>query len=77
MRARFCAEVINMNAAETQERPLAHKREHAAARIGISLRKLDDLKASGEIPSLKIGKRRLVSEAALVSFIKKSETKSR
>jgi excisionase family DNA binding protein len=66
-----------MNAAETQERPLAHCREEAAARIGISLRKLDELIASKEIPSLKIGKRRLVSEAALVSFVKKSENKSR
>jgi excisionase family DNA binding protein len=66
-----------MIAAETQDKPLLHKRENGAARLGISLRKFDELVATGELPSVKIGKRRLVSENALLNFIKKHETKSR
>jgi excisionase family DNA binding protein len=62
---------------ETQDGPLLHKRETAALRLGISLRKLDELVAAREIPSVKIGKRRLVSESALQHFVKKSENKSR
>lgn len=61
---------------ETQK-PLLYKREIAAMRLGISLRSLDDLIATRAIASVRIGKRRLVSEDAIQAFIKKAERAKR
>ena len=59
----------------TSDKPLLHGRQLAALRLGISLRALDTLLANGELVSVKIGKRRLISEQAIQNFIRKSERK--
>lgn len=58
---------------ELDTKPLLHRREIAAFRLGIGLRTLDELMATRQIASVKIGKRRLISEEAIQKFIKKSE----
>jgi excisionase family DNA binding protein len=58
-------------------KPLLHKREIAALRMGISLRTLDELIATKELPSVKIKKRRLISEEAIQNFIHKAEKSKR
>lgn len=65
-----------MTGVETQK-PLLHRREIAALRMGISLRMLDELIATKELSSVKIGKRRLVSEEAIQNFIRKAERSKR
>jgi excisionase family DNA binding protein len=50
-----------------------HRREEVAQLLGISLRAADELILTRQLSSLKIGKRRLVSEAALAAFIRKRE----
>jgi len=62
-----------MIAADIQTKPLLHRREIAALRLGIGLRTLDELLATRKIASVKIGKRRLVSEDAILAFIRKAE----
>lgn len=62
---------------ESDVRPLLHKRQAAAIRLNISLRTLDELLATKELPSVKIGKRRLVSEEAIQAFIRKAERSKR
>ena len=62
---------------EAPTKPLLHRREIAALRLGIGLRTLDELLATRKIASVKIGKRRLVSEEALQKFIKRSEQSAR
>jgi excisionase family DNA binding protein len=62
-----------MIAAEISTKPLLHRREIAALRLGISLRTLDELLATRQLASVRIGKRRLVSENAIQAFIQKSE----
>jgi len=66
-----------MPSAELQTKPLLHKREITALRLGVSLRTLDELIASKQIASVKIGKRRLVSEEAINAFIRKAERAAR
>jgi excisionase family DNA binding protein len=75
----FFAEKDKRMETQTAEltRPLLHKREIAALRLGISLRTLDDLIASRQIASVKIKKRRLVSEEAIQAFIHKAEKSKR
>jgi excisionase family DNA binding protein len=65
--------MTTMPSAELQTKPLLYKRESAAARLGVSLRMLDALIATKKLPSVKIGKRRLVSEEAIQTFIRKAE----
>lgn len=57
--------------------PVLYKRTEAAIRLNISVRTLDTLLATKELPSVKIGKRRLVSEDAIQAFIKKAERSKR
>jgi excisionase family DNA binding protein len=52
-------------------------REQFAQRIAVSLRKADELILTKQIASLKIGRRRLVSELALAAFIRKQEAAAR
>ncbi len=58
-------------------KPLLHKREVAAQRLGVSLRTLDDLIATKQLLSVKIRKRRLISEEAIQKFIRKAEKEDR
>ena len=51
--------------------PLCFSPDGAAQRIGIRPRSIYSLMKSGEIKSFKIGKRRLISDQELQSFIKK------
>jgi len=62
-------------AIEVEKTPLLLKRELAAMRLGISLRTLDGLIAERQIKSIKIGKRRLVSESSIQDFIRRAESK--
>ncbi len=50
-----------------------HERPTVADRLKISLRKLDYLISAREIKTIKIGKRRLISESAIADFIRKGE----
>jgi excisionase family DNA binding protein len=59
--------------AGVERTPLLLKRELAAMRLGISLRTLDALIAARQIKSVKIGKRRLVSESSIQDFIRRAE----
>lgn len=58
-------------------RPLVHGRLAGAARLGVSLRTFDELLATKQIKSLRVGRRRMVSEESLVEFIKRQERASR
>lgn len=66
-----------MNAPANDSKPLLHGRQVAALRLGISLRSLDELLATRQLASVKIGKRRLVSEDAILKFISRAERASR
>jgi excisionase family DNA binding protein len=46
-----------------------HHVESVMARLGVGRSKIFELIASGELRSVKVGRRRLVSEAALTEFI--------
>ena len=63
---------ITMTAAKSGA-PQLLTREQVAQRLSVSLRTADALILSRQIASLKIGKKRLVSETALAAFIKKQE----
>jgi excisionase family DNA binding protein len=59
--------------AEVAVEPLLHHRINAARRMGISVRLLDSLLAERVLKSVRIGRRRLISEEALQEFIRKRE----
>jgi excisionase family DNA binding protein len=48
-------------------------REQVAARLSVSQRTADALIWSGRIKSLRIGKKRLVTESALAAFIREQQ----
>jgi excisionase family DNA binding protein len=50
-----------------------YSRPEAAEKLRLSLRMLDELITTREIASLRVGKRRLISEKSLSEFIKKRE----
>jgi excisionase family DNA binding protein len=54
-----------------------HRREVAAQRLGVSLRTVDELIATKQIDSVKIKKRRLISERAIDNFISRAEKAAR
>jgi excisionase family DNA binding protein len=56
---------------KTDPQPLVHSPENAARRLGVSVRKIYDLITSGEIRSCKVGKRRLIPESELQSFVQR------
>ncbi len=60
-------------AAAKSSAPQLLTREQVAQRLSVSLRTADALILSRQIASLKIGKKRLVSETALTAFIKRQE----
>lgn len=53
------------------------EREEVAKELKISIRKTDELILSKQLPSFKVGKRRLVTEAALSQFIRRAEAAAR
>lgn len=55
----------------TQLQPLAHSPDKAAIRIGKSTRSIYELIATGEIRSYKDGKRRLIPESELQSYVQR------
>jgi hypothetical protein len=68
----------------TTVKPLLHRREVAALRLGISVRTLDELVATRQIRCVRIGgttgsrkKRVLITEDALQDFIRKGEADSK
>jgi hypothetical protein len=62
---------------ETKTAPKLYRREELAKKLGISLRGADELILTKQIASLKIGKRRLVSENAIATFISRQEAAAR
>jgi len=55
----------------TAPQQLAHSLTDAARSLNIGTTKLGELVASGEIPSFKIGRRRLVTPDALAEYVRK------
>jgi excisionase family DNA binding protein len=55
----------------TKVQPLAHSPDGAAHRIGVSTRKVYDLIAIGELRSYKDGKRRMIPEVELQSYVER------
>lgn len=51
--------------------PLAHSPDRAAIRIGKSTRSIYELIATGEIRSYKDGKRRLIPDSELQSYVQR------
>lgn len=62
---------------KTLEQPLVYKPDEAARLMGISERKLDQLIASKEIKSFKVGKSRRISLESIRAFIAKAEEAAR
>jgi excisionase family DNA binding protein len=62
---------------ELNEKPIAYKPNEAARLMGISERKLDELIATKQIRSFKIGKSRRITLDAINAFIKKAEQEAR
>ena len=53
--------------------PLAHSIADAAVAIGIGATKICQLVASGELPSITIGRRRLIAAEDLAAFIRERQ----
>jgi excisionase family DNA binding protein len=76
--APFCVQLQEVFAkeigmAEAGVAPLLHRRTNAAQRLGISVRLLDSLLAERALKSVKVGRRRLVSEEAIQNYIRSRE----
>jgi excisionase family DNA binding protein len=59
--------------AEVKSAPLLHHRKSAAVLLGVSIRLLDRLLAEKELKSVRVGRRRLVSEEAIRNYIRTRE----
>ena len=55
---------------------LAHPIPEAAARLGIGRTTLYALIERGELPTVTIGRRRLVTESALVAYLERAQDKA-
>jgi hypothetical protein len=73
-----------MTVSDLDVKPLLHRREVAALRLGVSLRTLDELLATRQIKCVRIGgtassrkKRVLISEEAIQDFVHKGEADSK
>jgi hypothetical protein len=62
---------------ETKLAPQLYGRTRLPEKLGISQRAVDELLATKQIASLKIGKRRLVTEEAIARFIRQREAAAR
>lgn len=62
---------------ENKVAPRLYRREELAQKLNVSLRCADELILTKQIPSMKIGRRRLVSEDAILNFVRKAEKASR
>jgi excisionase family DNA binding protein len=58
---------------EVKLMPLLHHRKNAARILGVSIRLLDRLLAERELKSVRVGRRRLISESALQNYIRARE----
>lgn len=58
---------------ESQAPPLLHSVPSAVKRLGVNRTMVFGLMKSGQLRSVKIGKRRFISEAALVEFVNAAE----
>lgn len=56
--------------------PLAHSPENAAKRLGVPLRLIYTLLASGELQSTKLGKRRLIPDTELQRLLQRKLTEA-
>jgi excisionase family DNA binding protein len=62
-----------MKVLSNQSAPQLHPLETVTARLGVGRSTVFDLIGSGQLRSVKVGRRRLVSESALVEFINQLE----
>ena len=61
----------------SQLEPLAHSPDSAAKRIGISTRAVFTAIANGDLPSFKIGKRRLIFDVEAQKFVQRKAAEAR
>jgi excisionase family DNA binding protein len=57
--------------------PIYYRRRQAAQRLNVSLRQIDILVSTKKLRTVKIGKRRLISEDAIQAFASKLERNSK
>lgn len=57
-------------------KPLMYSRQGAAGMLGFSLSKVEDLIASGQLRSVKVGKRRMITTAHLEAFVAQLEAEA-
>ncbi|BAD54854.1 helix-turn-helix domain-containing protein [Nocardia farcinica] len=62
---------------ELKAEPRLHPVPAVMSRLGVGRSKVFELIESGELRSVKIGRRRLVSEASLIEFIEKADEAGR
>lgn len=55
---------------------VAYSIDQAAARLGVSKTTFEALVAAGQIKSFRVGRRRLISRAALEAFVARQERKA-
>ena len=60
-----------------ENKQLSFGRVQAAGVLGVPIRTVDRLIATKELPSFRIGKRRVISAQALEKFVKKMEAGSK
>lgn len=53
----------------TQTTPLLHNVEAAQQRLGLGRSTIFELMATGRLRSVKVGRRRLISESAITDFV--------
>jgi excisionase family DNA binding protein len=61
----------------TTAQPIAYSVAEAAEALRISLRKMEDLVASGAVPTFRIGRRRLIRRSDLEAFVDRHVQPSR
>ncbi len=69
----FASKLLEEAMQENKSAPQLYRREELARKLNVSLRCADELILTKKIPSMKIGRRRLVSENAIANFIRKQE----
>lgn len=52
--------------------PLTVSRTEAADLLGVSVKQIDRLTAAGRLPSVKVGRRRLIARESIESFLKEA-----
>jgi excisionase family DNA binding protein len=59
---------------EMQNKPLLSSKQRVAEQLGVSVRTIDYLIASGELPTVRIGRRRMVVTKSLDNFCRRDHS---